>query len=198
MKCIPCGAAVPEGSAFCPKCGSRQGLPGTPAPAAAQEPENAVWNGRYSPFADALSWLLWALFAGAMTFIAFKYLALTERWMKWVYWGAVFLPAAVIGMNTLLRRISVSYRLTTHRLFKQVGIISRKISEIELMRVDDLSVSQNILQRIFDVGVVTLLTSDASDPKLVIAGIRRPVAVKEAIRAQVQKRRSRTINMETL
>jgi len=193
MKCFSCGAAVPEGSAFCPKCGTRQGLPGTPAPAAAQEPETPIWHGRYSPFADALSWLLWALFAGAMAFVAFKYLALSERWMKWVYWGAVFLPAAAIGLTSLLRRISASYRL-----FKEVGIISRKISEIELMRVDDLSVSQNILQRIFDVGVVTLLTSDASDPRLVIAGIRNPVAVKEQIRAQVQKRRARTINMESL
>lgn len=198
MKCISCGAAVPEGGAFCPKCGTSQGLPGTPAPPPAQEPEIPVWQGRYSSFADASSWILWATYAGLMAFIAFKWLTLPEPWMKWIYWGAVFLPAGLIGLATLIRRITVSYRLTTHRLFKEVGIISRRISEIELLRVDDLSVSQNIVQRIFDVGVVTLLTSDSSDPKLEIAGIRHPVQVKEHIRTNVQKRRSRTLNLETL
>lgn len=198
MKCFSCGTEVPEKGQFCPKCGTRQGLPGTPAPNPAQEPETPVWEGRYSPLADALSWFLWAPFAGAMAFIALKYLTLGQPWMKWVYWGLVFLPAVGVVLTSFYRRLSVRYRLTTHRLFKEVGIISRKISEIELMRVDDLSVSQNIVQRIFDVGVVTLLTSDATDPRLDISGIRNPVQVKEHIRTQVQKRRARTINLETL
>ncbi len=198
MKCFSCAADVPEGGQFCPKCGTRQGLPGTPAPASGQEPENPVWTGRYSPLADALSWILWSLFAAFAIFVAFKWLTLAEPWMRWVYWGAVALPAFILLLMALFRRLSVRYRLTTHRLFKEVGIISRRISEIELMRVDDLSVSQNIVQRIFDVGVVTLLTSDATDPKLEISGIRSPIQVKEHIRTQVQKRRARTLNLETL
>ncbi|HKS17203.1 MAG TPA: PH domain-containing protein [Planctomycetota bacterium] len=145
-----------------------------------------------------MSWILWSIFAAAAVVVAFKWLTLGQPWMKWVYWGAVLLPAAGIALTSLFRRISVRYRLTTHRLFKEVGIISRRISEIELLRVDDLSVSQNIVQRIFDVGVVTLVTSDASDPTLTIAGIRNPIQVKEHIRTQVQKRRARTINLETL
>lgn len=198
MKCFSCGAAVPEGSAFCPKCGTRQGVAGAAAPAPAQEPEAPVLEGRYSPLADGMSWIYWALFAAAAVVVAFKWLTLGQPWMKWVYWGAVLLPAAGIALASLFRRISVRYRLTTHRLFKEVGIISRRISEIELLRVDDLSVSQNIVQRIFDVGVVTLVTSDASDPTLAISGIRNPIQVKEHIRTQVQKRRARTINLETL
>jgi len=198
MKCFSCGAEVPDKGLFCPKCGTRQGLPGTPAPPSGQEPEVPIWEGRYSPRADALSWILWGLYAAAALFVAFKWLTLGEPWMRWVYGGAVALPAIGILLTSLFRRISLRYRLTSHRLFKEVGIISRRISEIELMRIDDLSVSQNIVQRIFDVGVVTLLTSDATDPTLEIAGIRHPIEVKEQIRAQVQKRRARTINLETL
>ena len=200
MKCVSCGSPIPEGGQFCPKCGSRQsptGIP-LPPPPAATEPETNVWSGRYSPFADGLSWLLWAIFAAVAVYASLNWLPLTERWQKYVYWGAVLLPAVLIGFTSLVRRISVRYRLTTHRLFKEVGIISRKISEIELMRVDDLTVTQNIVQRIFDVGVVTLLTSDATDPRLEIAGIRHPVDVKEQIRTQVQKRRARTVNLESL
>ena len=198
MKCFSCAAEVPEKGLFCPKCGTRQGLPGTPAPIPGQEPETPVWEGRYSPLADGLSWILWSLFAAAAVFVALKWMTLGEAWMRWVYWGAVLLPAAYLLLAALFHRLSIRYRLTTHRLFKEVGIVSRKISEIELMRVDDLSVSQNIVQRIFDVGVVTLLTSDATDPRLDISGIRNPVQVKEHIRTQVQKRRVRTLNVESL
>jgi uncharacterized membrane protein YdbT with pleckstrin-like domain len=199
MKCVSCGSPIPEGGQFCPKCGGRQSPTGIPAPPpSAPEPEAAVWAGRYSPFADGLSWLLWGIYAAVAVYAALNWLPLTERWQKYVYWGAVLLPAVLIGFASLVRRISVRYRLTTHRLFKEVGIVSRKISEIELMRVDDLTVTQNIIQRMFDVGVVTLVTSDASDPRLEIAGIRHPVEVKEHIRTQVQKRRGRTLNVESL
>jgi len=198
MKCFSCATEVPDKALFCPKCGTRQGLPGTPAPPPGQEPEVPVWEGRYSPLADGLSWILWGLYAGAAIFVALKWLTLADAWMRWVYWGAVLLPAIILLLTALFRRLSLRYRLTSHRLFKEVGIISRHISEIELMRVDDLSVSQNIVQRIFDVGVVTLLTTDATDPTLEIAGIRHPIEVKEQVRAQVQKRRARTLNLETL
>ena len=198
MKCISCAADVPDDGAFCPKCGARQGLPGVPPPAPALEPEVPVWEGRYSFLADGLSWILWAIFVGSALFVAFKWLSLSENWARLVYGGAVLLPGIALLVTALVRRLSVRYRLTTHRLFKEVGIISRRISEIELLRVDDLSVSQNLVQRIFDVGVVSLQTNDASDPRMDITGIRHPVDVKEQIRTNVQKRRSRSINLETI
>jgi uncharacterized membrane protein YdbT with pleckstrin-like domain len=197
MKCISCGAGVPDGAHFCPACGVNQGFPGAPGPAL-QEPEKPVWKGRYSPLADGGAWILWALFAAVAAYAAFKWLTFPEPWTKWVYWGAVLLPAAVIGLRCLFRRISVSYRLTTHRLFTEIGIISRRITEVELLRVDDLSVTQNIIQRIFDVGVVTLQTTDASEPELKLLGISQPIEVKEQIRTHVQKRRGRTVNLESL
>jgi uncharacterized membrane protein YdbT with pleckstrin-like domain len=197
MKCTSCGAAVPEGGQFCPSCGANQGFPAAP-PSSPQEPEAPIWSGRYSPMADGGSWILWVIYAGASTFAGLKWLTFPEPWMWWIFAGVVLFPAVVIATRTFIRRISVSYRLTTHRIFKEIGIVSRKITEIELLRIDDLSVTQNVIQRIFDIGVVTLLTSDSSDPKLEISGISHPVEVKEMIRTYVQKRRGRTVNLESL
>lgn len=197
MKCVSCGADVPEGGHFCPACGARQGFPAplTPPP---QEPEVPVWNGRYSSRSDALAWLSWGIFAAAAAFTAIRWLTLSQPWMHWVYWSAVLLPAVLIGIGTLYRQISTRYRLTSHRLFLEKGILKRTIHEIELMRVDDLSVTQNLLQRAFDVGVVTLVTTDADEPQIELAGILHPVHVKEQIRTHVQKRRSRSVNLESL
>ena len=197
MKCVSCGVDAPEGAHFCPSCGAKQVFASPSAPPSL-EPEAPVWSGRYSSRSDALSWLLWAIFAGVATFAAIRWLTLSQAWMHWVYWSAVFLPAVLIGIGTLYRQIAIRYRLTSHRLFREKGILRRTISEIELMRVDDLSVTQNLLQRIFDVGVITLVTTDANEPRIDLAGILHPVHVKEQIRAHVQKRRSRSVNLESL
>jgi hypothetical protein len=107
MKCTSCAADVPEGGQFCPACGARQGFPGTPDPPLPAEPEVPVWSGRYSSLSDAFSWILWAIFAVLMAFVAFKWLSLSESWMKWTYWGAVLLPAVGIGLTSLFRHFSV-------------------------------------------------------------------------------------------
>ena len=198
MKCTSCGADLPPGSHFCSKCGAKQGAAIAAAPAPGMEAEQPVWSGRFSPLAYGHWALLWLLFAASAGFVALKWLTLPEAWMRWVYSGAVLLPAVGIALSALWKRLSLRYRLTNHRLFLEEGILSRKISEIELMRVDDLSVTQNVIERLFDVGEVILVTSDASHPKLVIAGIRSPVEVKEQIRTNVQRRRSRTLNVESL
>jgi len=198
MKCVSCPADLPPGSLFCPKCGAKQGAAPIAAPAPGMEAEQPVWKGRFSPFAYGHWVLLWILFAAAAGFAALKWLPISETWMRWVYTGAVLLPAVGILGSALWKRLSVRYRLTNHRLFLEEGILSRKISEIELMRVDDLSVTQNIIERLFDVGEVILITSDATHPRLELAGIRSPVEVKEQIRTNVQRRRSRTLNVESL
>jgi uncharacterized membrane protein YdbT with pleckstrin-like domain len=115
-----------------------------------------------------------------------------------MYLGFAAVPALWILWITFVNKISIRYRLTSYRFFKEAGIISRKISELELIRVDDVSVSQNIIQRIFNVGVVTVISTDATDPRLEIAGIANPIEVKELIRTNVRKRRSKALHMESL
>ena len=104
-------------------------------------------------------------------------------------------PFAYVGLLYVYNKLSIRYRLTTHRFFRTHGLLARTINEIELMRVDDVSVHQNLIQRIFNVGTVTIIATDATDPRLEIEGIDDPIAVKEQIRTHVQKRGRRSINM---
>ena len=66
MSCPKCNAALPDGSAFCNKCGTSVAAPapGTAATPlafqpAAQEPEQELWKGRYSGKAQGHWWTLW-------------------------------------------------------------------------------------------------------------------------------------------
>ena len=110
-------------------------------------------------------------------------------------WGVVLLPFFLLGVLLWLRVwylvSSTRYRLTTQRLFVQTGLIAKKLEEVELFRVKDVTLSQGILQRLLGVGNVVVLSSDDTTPRLELAGILNPVEVKEQIRNAFRASRQR-------
>jgi membrane protein YdbS with pleckstrin-like domain len=208
MSCPKCNADLPEGSAFCNKCGAA--LQGGAAPLhplqppianVAMEPEQELWKGRFSGKAQGHLWLLWLLMLPALGFLYWKLPAdkQSNSIVRWVLLGVAALPAALIFWRLMIQKLSTRYRLTTHRLFKETGVLSRELNEIELVRVDDVAVRQNIVQRIFNVGVVTVIAPhDQTEPRLELVGIENPIEVKEMIRTNVRLRRKGSLNVENL
>ena len=78
------------------------------------------------------------------------------------------------------------YAISDDRLFTSVGLFNIKDEEILLYRVRDLSVSRSLAQRLFGVGTITVVSSDKSNPSLVLKDIKDSVAVKELIHNQVE------------
>lgn len=206
MNCPRCKAELPAGSAFCNKCGA-SAAPAAPAlqsalPGGAMEPEQELWKGRFSGKAYAHWWLLFIFWLAALGYVWFGLLSEEMRARpvaRYVGLGALGAPLLFLVWNWLVQKLSTRYRLTTYRLFKETGILSRQINEIELIRVDDVSVRQNLLQRIFNVGVITVIApTDQTEPRMELVGISQPIEVKELIRNQVRKRRDRSLHVESL
>ena len=201
--CPKCQAALPEGSAFCNKCGLAISSPVLQPPAAsATEPEQELWKGRFSAKAQAHLWLLWTLEVAALFYLWFFQIEAERRnqvVLRSIFAVLALLPAVWIFWQLLVAKVAVRYRLTTHRIFKDAGLFSRALNEIELVRVDDVSVRQNLLQRIFNVGIVTVIApTDQTEPRLELVGIENPIEIKELIRGQVRKRRERSLHVENL
>ena len=204
MSCPKCAAELPQGSAFCNKCGASL-QPGAAAgvhPVSPQnEPESELWKGRFSGKAQGHWWVLWLLELGVLAFLWFKVPVDVRSgpYAKWGFIAAAVIPVLVILWTWVVEKLSTRYRLTTHRIFKTTGILSRHHNEIELVRVDDVAVRQNIIQRIFNVGVVTVIApSDHTEPRLELVGIENPIEVKEMIRTHVRRRRQGSLNVESL
>ena len=203
--CPKCQTALPPGSAFCHKCGqavtpaAALALPAGPPPA---EAEQELWRGRFSAKAQAHLWLLWTLEVAGLFYLWFAQIPKEKHgdlFLRYMFAALGLLPAAWIAWQLLVAKVATRYRLTSHRLFKESGILARSLNEIELLRVDDVSVRQNILQRIFNVGVVTVIApTDATEPRLELLGIENPIEIKEMIRSQVRKRRDRSLHVENL
>jgi membrane protein YdbS with pleckstrin-like domain len=204
MICRHCRAELPEGSSFCNRCGGPQmdapaGAQPFSAPAATKPAaEETLWKGRYSARAAAHLWFLWALWIAAVIAAYVLFVEVGSSALRWTFAVAALLPGLWIALKIAYKKVSMRYRLTNQRMFRDSGILSRRHDELELIRVDDVSVAQNVVQRVFRVGLVTLHTTDTTDPKLTIEGIEDPVEVKERIRELVRARRSRATFLEKL
>ena len=109
-------------------------------------------------------------------------------------WGVLLLPVG-IGLLLLLRAwylvASTRYRLTTQRLFVQTGLVAKKLEEVELFRVKDVTLDQGFVQRLLGVGTVVVLSTDDTAPRLELKGLLRPAETKETLRNAFRTARRR-------
>src|SRR4029078_13277444 len=79
-------------------------------------------------------------------------------------WTAVGIGAAIVFGYLILHLLyhlwAVRYRLTAHRLVITRGILRRTDDRILLVDIDDLTVNQGFIERMLNVGTITLDTSD--------------------------------------
>jgi membrane protein YdbS with pleckstrin-like domain len=105
--------------------------------------------------------------------------------------GAVFVWAA-LGLVALYRRMTVRYELTTFRLFHESGLLSRTRDRIEVIDIDDVTLRQGLIERMFNVGTIHVQSSDMTHGNLAMAGIENARQVTDLIdntrRAERQRR----------
>lgn len=91
------------------------------------------------------------------------------------------------------KSISERYQATSERLKVEYGILSRHTEEIELFRVQDLSVERSMFDRMFGVGNIVIHSGDATGGKLVLYDVADAEAVKDLIRdaSRIERQRHR-------
>ena len=85
----------------------------------------------------------------------------------------------------LLKRIGTRYAITTQRLQIKRGILSRKVQQTRIDRVQNVNTRQSFIDRILRVGTVDFDTAGTDDSEFTFAGVGNPAAVVNAVdRAQ--------------
>lgn len=79
------------------------------------------------------------------------------------------------------------YAISDDRLFVSVGFLSIKDEEILLYRVRDITTRRTLWQRIFGVGSITIVSSDKTQPTLVLKNVKHPLQTKELLHQQVEE-----------
>ncbi len=83
------------------------------------------------------------------------------------------------------------YAMSDDRLFLSVGFFTIRDDELLLYRVRDIITRRTLWQRICGVGTVTVISSDKSQPTLVLKNIRKPMQVKELLHKNVEDMKQR-------
>lgn len=96
-------------------------------------------------------------------------------------------------VTALRKSISERYAVTTERIRIDYGILNRHTEEIELFRVQDLTVERSVFDRMFGVGNIIVHSGDATGGDTVLYDVADAEAVKDLIRdaSRIERQRHR-------
>ena len=164
--------------------------------------ETEIWAGRthWKHYAGRLA--LW-LVANVVVAVLIGWMAGRADWLGaggafWIIVVVVVASGAIVVGGVAAKILGTRYRLTTQRLFIERGIVSQTVDQTELIRVDDVRLKRGLVDRMFGLGSVESLSTDATDRVTVIAGIAEPEKVAEAIRTRMRTMRKKSLFVENL
>lgn len=92
------------------------------------------------------------------------------------------------------------YQLTSERLLITSGVINKMTETLELYRIRDLQVAQPLLQRMFGLHAIHLITTDSSTPELILDFIPTSAGLPDKLREHIEKcrmqKRVREVDIE--
>ncbi len=105
----------------------------------------------------------------------------------------LFAPSILLLVDvlySLLYQKTCVFVLTDERLIVRYGLFLRVEDEVELYRVVDVTQTIGLLQRLLGVGTVQVTSTDRTG-NVVMPLIRNPAAVRNAVRTEAEKCKSR-------
>ena len=101
---------------------------------------------------------------------------------------AVLVGAVLLGGVLLfgfVKRMSTTYLVSTQRLYIRRGVLSKRVQQTRIDRVQNVNTDQSLRDRLLRVGTVDFDTAGSDDSEFKFVGIARPAQVVAAVdRAQ--------------
>ena len=94
--------------------------------------------------------------------------------------AAAVLVAAVLGFG-LFKRMSTTYLVSNQRLYIRRGLLSRRVQQTRIDRVQNVNTAQSLRERMLRVGTVDFDTAGTDDSEFKFVGIARPDTVVAAV-----------------
>lgn len=73
--------------------------------------------------------------------------------------------AAVVFLFKVIKLKSIHYKVTPDRIEWTRGLLEKRVDNIDMFRIVDISMHRSFLDRLVGIGSVTIMTSDKNQPK---------------------------------
>jgi uncharacterized membrane protein YdbT with pleckstrin-like domain len=106
----------------------------------------------------------------------------STRWP--IPWIAPLIVLALVVVSVgiaYLRTAFTEIIIDTERITLRQGILSKRVTSLELFRIQDLTSLHPWWQRPFNVGTIVVMTSDSNNPTWVLPGIIDAEAMRSAL-----------------
>jgi uncharacterized membrane protein YdbT with pleckstrin-like domain len=192
MYCIKCGRENADDAAFCQKCGhafekeeeTRVATRERPAALATSEDSEHIFSITPTMKFVYVGYLTTVLAAFALVIIFSLFLATVVSVSVSVIVGMALL---LIPLYYHLRKKLVRYTLTDTTIEIDRGLISRTTQNIPLRRIQDVTVSATVAQRMLGFGDVIIDNASEDGGKIVLDDIDSPKRYAELILRQMKK-----------
>lgn len=103
----------------------------------------------------------------------------TLHWFAFVS----FRGLVTVGLWPLIERLTTEFAVTNKRVIVKTGWVRRKTVELNLSRVESVSVDQSLMGRLFGYGAITIIgTGGTREP---FPGIAHPLEFRKAVQEQL-------------
>lgn len=141
------------------------------------------------------SYLKWGLVSAVAGAIAIGVNAMDWGIPGWAL--ALLWLAGVPGLLwTYLTVISTKYKVSARRIETEEGVLAKRVETLELWRVLDVEYSQSLIDRILKNGRIKLISTDQTNPELLLHGLPNHRQLFEQLRDAVQAARQTNRPME--
>ena len=128
-----------------------------------------------------------------------QFQASTGRWLLGSFAGWATLLSCLAGIGFVLigwrwlRNSATRYEVTDQRLILHRGLVFRTVDEIELYRIKDVRLDYSLLNRLTDIGTITIRSSDRTtgDGPLTLRDVPMARDRREGLRGLVERARLR-------
>ncbi len=192
MHCSTCGSYIPPGVRFCSNCGSAAGDPevtriarvqgGLPVQADLNEDlEQVIFTVRPTMIFIKLGYALAVLAAFAVVFL-----------LAWIDVPALFSVPIALALLLVpayyhLRRNMVRYTLTDSKLEIDTGLIARTTRNVPLSKIQDVTVSASIPQRLLGFGDLIVDNASEQSGTTVLHNISNPRHYADLLLRQLRR-----------
>jgi uncharacterized membrane protein YdbT with pleckstrin-like domain len=101
---------------------------------------------------------------------------------------AILVGAALVALVLafgLFKRTATTYLVSTQRLYIRRGLLSKRVQQTRIDRVQNVNTEQSVRERLLRVGTVDFDTAGTDDSEFRFVGIAHPASVVDAVdRAQ--------------